>query len=143
MCEPREAVNPGEDRRPPIPEWVVGYDLTLNSHTPVPLDQALTPQDAHHEVCGSPVNPSPGWNWKFDNEERRFRAIALRPKTPIPEWTLRSDPKNVLGTPVPVDPRVDPEHYHPEYGSPLDPAQAGNGSSIPRHSACYRPCRMR
>src|SRR5262249_50043084 len=43
--EPREAVNPGEDRRPPIPEWRLGFDQTLNSYTPVPLDSALTPQD--------------------------------------------------------------------------------------------------
>lgn len=66
----------------------------------------------------------PGWDWKFDSEKRRYRAIALRPKTPIPEWTLRFDPKHVLGTPVPVDPRLSPdEAYHPEYGSPLLLAQ--------------------
>jgi hypothetical protein len=58
--EPREAVNPGEDRRPPIPEWTLGFDPTLNSMAPVPIDQALTPQDAYHEVCGSPRNRAPG-----------------------------------------------------------------------------------
>jgi hypothetical protein len=46
VLEPREAVNPGEYRRPPIPEWTLDLDLTFNSWTPVPLDQALTPQDA-------------------------------------------------------------------------------------------------
>jgi len=85
MCAPRDAVNPGESRRPPIPEWRLGFDPTLNSRTPLPLDPALTPQEAHHEVCGSPLNPAPGWDWKFDSEAGRFRAIALRPKTPIPE----------------------------------------------------------
>jgi hypothetical protein len=120
---PRDAVNPGEYRRPPIPEWTLGLDPSLNAYTPVPIDQALTPQDAYHEVCGSPRNPAPGWDWKFDNEERRFRAIALRPKTPIPEWTQRFDPKGVATTPVPVDPRLTPDQaYHHEYGSPLYPA---------------------
>ncbi len=99
---PREAVNPGEYRRPPIPEWTLGFDPTLNSWTPVPVDPALTPQDAHHEVCGSPPSPAPGWDWKFDSEARRFRAIALRPKTPIPEWTASFDPKLATMTPVPV-----------------------------------------
>ena len=123
MCEPRDLVNPGEYRRPPIPEWRLGFDPTLNSYTPTPLDQALTPQDAHHEVCGSPLHPAPGWDWKFDNEERRYRAIALRPKTPIPEWTLRLDPKLGQMTPFPVDPRLSPEQaYHQEYGTPLRPA---------------------
>jgi hypothetical protein len=123
VLEPREAVNPGEYRRPPIPEWTLGFDLTLNSWTPVPVDQALAPQDAHHEVCGSPHNPAPGWDWKFDSEERRYRAIALRPKTPIPEWTLRFDPKSSSMMPVLVDPRLTPEQaYHKEYGSPLSPA---------------------
>jgi hypothetical protein len=118
---PRDAVNPGEYRRPPIPEWRLGFDPTLNSWTPVPLDPALTPQEAHHAVCGSPLNPAPGWDWKFDSEARRYRAIALRPKTPIPEWTL--DPKRVSMTPFPVDPRLTPEQaYHAEYGSPLFPA---------------------
>ena len=65
----------------------------------------------------------PGWDWKFDNEERRYRAIALRPKTPIPEWTLRLDPKLGQMTPIPVDPRLSPEQaYHQEYGTPLRPA---------------------
>jgi hypothetical protein len=119
---PRDAVNPGEYRRPPIPEWTLGFDPTLNSFTPVPIDPALTPQDAYHEVYGSPLDPTPGWDWKFDSETRRYRAIALRPKTPIPEWTQRFDPK--LGsTPVLVDPRLTPEQaYHAEYGSPLFPA---------------------
>jgi len=85
--EPREAVNPGEYRRPPIPEWTLSYDLTLRAFIPAPVDQALLPQDAYHEVYGAPFNLAPGWDWKFDRETRRFRAIALRPKTPIPEWT--------------------------------------------------------
>src|SRR5262249_6717026 len=47
----------------------------------------------------------------------------LRPKTPIPEWTQRFDPKLVAMTPFPVDPRLTPEQaYHGEYGSPLFPA---------------------
>jgi hypothetical protein len=118
VVEPREAVNPGEYRRPTIPEWRIGFDPKLNSHTAVPLDPALTPEDAYHEVCGAPYSPAPGWDWKFDTEARRYRAIALRPKTPIPEWTLRSDM-----TPVPVDPIVTPEQaYHNEYGSPVYPA---------------------
>jgi hypothetical protein len=122
VLEPREAVNPGEDRCPPIPEWTLGFDAALNAYTPVPLDQALTPQDAHHEICGSPRNPALGWDWKFDDEERRFRAIALRPKTPIPEWTLL-DPNGVSTTPVPVDLRLTPEQaYHQEFGSPPHPA---------------------
>jgi hypothetical protein len=123
VLEPREAVNPGEYRRPPIPEWTLGFDLTLNSWIPVPIDQALAPQEADHEVCGSPANPAPGWDWKFDSEARRYRAIALRPKTPIPEWTLRFDPKSGSMIPVLVDPRLTPEQaYHKEYGSPLFPA---------------------
>jgi len=121
--EPREAVNPGEDRRPPIPEWTLGFDPTLNSMAPVPIDQALTPQDAYHEVCGSPRNRAPGWDWKFDSEARRYCAIALRPTTPIPEWTQRYDPKLHSMTPFPVDPRLTPDQaYHAEYGSPLRPA---------------------
>jgi hypothetical protein len=104
---PRDAVNPGE------------YRSRLNAYTPVPLDPALTPQDAHHEVCGSPLHPALGWDWKFDSEANRYRAIALRPKTPIPEWTLRPDPNLVSATPVPVDPE---QAYHQEYGSPLYPA---------------------
>jgi hypothetical protein len=123
LIEPHEAINPGEYRRPPIPEWTLGYDPTLRAYTPVPVDKALTPQDAYHEVAGSPVNPTLGWNWKFDSETRRYRAIALRPKTPIPEWTLRADPKLVATTPVPVNPRLTPDRaYHEEYGSPLFPA---------------------
>jgi hypothetical protein len=123
MVEPREAVNPGEYRRPPIPEWRLGFDPTLNSYTPVPLDPALTPQDADHEVCGSPRNLAPGWDWKFDREANRYRAIALRPKTPIPEWTQRFDPKLGAMTAFPVDPRLTPEQaYHRDYGSPLLPA---------------------
>jgi hypothetical protein len=118
VLEPREVVNPGEYRRPAIPEWGIGFDLELNSYTPVPVDQALTPQGADHEICGSPLYPRPGWDWKFDTEARRYRAIALRPKTPIPEWTLRSDM-----TPVPVDPTLTPDQAdHNEYGSPLYPA---------------------
>ena len=54
VVEPREAINPGEYRRPPIPEWRLGYDPTLNSHTAVPVDQALTPQDACHAIYGAP-----------------------------------------------------------------------------------------
>ena len=124
VVEPREAVNPGEYRRPPIPEWRLTFDPTLRAYTPVPVDPALTPQDAHHEVCGSPLHPGLGWNWKFDNATRRYRAIALRPKTPIPEWTLRFDPKLQDMTPIPVDPRLSPEEaYHREYGSPLYPVQ--------------------
>jgi hypothetical protein len=120
---PREAVNPGEYRRPPIPEWRLGFDPTLNSYTPTPLDPALTPQDAYHDVYGAPFNLAPGWDWKLDREANRYRAIALRPKTPIPEWTLRFDPKHVTGIPVPVDPRLSPEQaYHPDYGSPVYPA---------------------
>jgi hypothetical protein len=57
---PREAVNPGEHRRHPIPEWRLGFDPTLNSYTPTPLDPALTPQDAYHEVYGAPFNLAPG-----------------------------------------------------------------------------------
>jgi hypothetical protein len=121
MGEPRDAVNPGEYRRPPIPEWLLGFDPTLNAWTPLPLDPALTPQDAYHEVCGAPLNPAPGWDWKFDREANRFCAIALRPKTPIPEWTC-FDPLGAM-TPVLVDPRLTPEQaYHREYGSPLNPA---------------------
>jgi hypothetical protein len=120
---PRDAVNPGEYRRPPIPEWTLGFDWRLNAYTPVPLDPALTPQDAYHEVCGAPLHPGLGWDWKFDSEANRYRAIALRPKTPIPEWTQRLDPNLVSTTPVPVDPRLPPERaYHQEYGSPLHPA---------------------
>jgi hypothetical protein len=123
VLEPRDAVNPGEYRRPPIPEWTRGYDRTLNAYTPMPVDQALTPQDAYHEVCGAPFDPAPGWDWKVDSEINLFRAIALRPKTPIPEWTQRCDPTNVYPIPVPVDPRLTPDQaHHPEYGSPLDPA---------------------
>jgi hypothetical protein len=122
ITEPREAVNPGEYRRPAIPEWGLDLDLRFNSWMPVPIDRALTPQDAYHEICGSPVNPAPGWDWKFDNKGRCFRAIALRPKTPIPEWTQRFDPKLDAMTPVPVDPNVTPgQAYHSEYGSPLLP----------------------
>ncbi len=131
VAEPREAINPGEYRGPPIPEWRLDFDPALNSYTAVPIDQALTPQHAYHEVCGSPLDPAPGWDWKSDSETRRYRAIALRPKTPIPEWTFPVDPK--LGAiPVPVDPRLTPvpvnpkltadEAYHAEYGSPLRPA---------------------
>jgi hypothetical protein len=121
--EPREAINPGEYRRRAIPEWILGFDPTLNAYTPAPVDPALTPQDAYHEVCGSPLNPAPGWDWKFDSEARRYRAIALRPKTPIPEWTQRFDEKRVTMTPLPVDPRLTPDQaYHKEYGSPLFPA---------------------
>lgn len=121
--EPRAAINPGEDRCRPIPEWTLGFDPTRNSWFPVPLDPALTPQDAHHEVAGSPLNPKPGWDWKYDRDENRYRAIALRPKTPIPEWTRRVDPKTFAETPVPVDPRLTAEEaYHAEYGTPLSPA---------------------
>jgi hypothetical protein len=121
--EPREAVNPGEDRRPPIPEWRLDFDPTLNACTPVPLDPALTPQDAYHEVYGSPRNLAPGWDWKFDSETRRYRAIALRPKTPIPKWTQRYDPKLFEVTAFPVDPKLTPDQaYHGDYGSPLRPA---------------------
>jgi hypothetical protein len=121
--EPREAVNPGEYRGPPIPEWRLGFDPTLNSNTPVPLDPALTREDAYHEVYGAPFCPAPGWDWKFDREANRYRAIALRPKTPIPEWTQRYDPTLHSMTPVPVDPRLTAEQaYHREYGSPLYPA---------------------
>src|SRR5437764_6163654 len=81
FVEPREAVNPGEYSRPAIPEWTLDFDLTFNAWMPVPLDPALTPQDAYHEVCGSPRNRAPGWDWKYDLKARRFRAIALRPKT--------------------------------------------------------------
>jgi len=123
VVEPREAINPGVDRRPPIPEWTLGYDPTLRAYTPVPVDPALTPQEAYHEVCGSPLNPAPGWDWKFDSEARRFRPIALRPKTPIPEWTQRFDPKLHEMVPIPVDRSLTPdEAYHREYGSPLFPA---------------------
>jgi hypothetical protein len=123
MCEPRDLVNPGEYRRSAIPEWGLGFDPTLNAYTPVPLDPALTPQHAYHEVCGSPVNRAPGWDWKFDSEANRYFAIALRPKTPIPEWTQRFDEQRGAMTPLPVDPRLTPEQaYHPEYGSPLFPA---------------------
>ena len=116
-------MNPGEYRRPPIPEWRLDFDPTLNSWTPVPLDPALTPQDADHEVCGSPRNLAPGWDWKFDSEARRYRPIALRPKTPIPEWTQRFDSKLGAMVAFPVDPRLTPEQaYHRDYGSPLLPA---------------------
>jgi hypothetical protein len=122
VVEPREAINPGEYRRPPLPEWTLGH-VSGNSYVAVPIDPALTSEDAYHEVAGSPLNRTAGWDWKFDSEERRFRAIALRPKTPIPEWTLRLDPKLGQMTPIPVDPRLSPEQaYHPEYGSPLFPA---------------------
>ena len=59
----------------------------------------------------------------FDSEARRFRAIALRPKTPIPEWTQRFDEKPAAWIAVLVDPKLTPEQaYHNEYGSPLYPA---------------------
>jgi hypothetical protein len=120
---PRDLVNPGEYRRPPIPEWQLGFDPTLNSWTPLPRDPALTPQDAYHEVYGAPFYPAPGWDWKFDRKANRYCAIALRPKTPIPQWTLRFDPKLGAMIPLPVDPRLTPEQaYHREYGSPLYPA---------------------
>jgi hypothetical protein len=123
VVEPREAINPGVYRHPPIPEWTLGYDPTLAAYTPVPVDPALPPEDAQHEICGAPFNAAPGWDWKFDSEARRFRPIALRPKTPIPEWTLRFDPKLGQMTPIPVDRRLSPdEAYHREYGSPLFPA---------------------
>ena len=51
VVEPREAINPGEYRRPPIPEWRLTFDPTLRAYTPVPVDPALTPQDAYHEVA--------------------------------------------------------------------------------------------
>ncbi len=121
--EPREAINPGEYCRPPIPEWRLGFDLTLRAYKAVPVDPALTPEDAYHEVAGSPLNPKPAWNWKFDNATRRYRAIALRPTSPIPEWTLRFDSKLGQMTPIPVDRRLSPEEAdHPQYGSPLYPA---------------------
>jgi hypothetical protein len=85
VVEPRDAVNPGEDRRPPIPEWILGFEPKLNSYTPTPRDQALTPKDAYHEVCGSPVNRTPGWDWNYDREANRVFAIDLPPKTPIRE----------------------------------------------------------
>jgi hypothetical protein len=89
------------------------------NHTPQPM--RVLP--GGNGCCGSPLNPAPGWDWKFDSEARRYRAIALRPKTPIPEWTLRFDPKLASMTPVPVDPRLTPElAYHKDYGSPLFPA---------------------
>ncbi|MFZ0238294.1 MAG: hypothetical protein WAL37_13195, partial [Xanthobacteraceae bacterium] len=63
------------------------------------------------------------WDWKFDSEERRYRAIALRPKTPIPEWTQRFDPKLDAMIPIPVDRRLTSDQaYHSEYGSPVYPA---------------------
>ena len=108
------------DRRPAIPEWWLGFDPTHNAWTPVPLDPALTPQDA---FCGSPLNLAPGWDWKFDSEARRYRAIALRPKTPIPEWTQRFDSKLVAMVAFPIDPKLTPDQaYHADYGSPLRPA---------------------
>jgi hypothetical protein len=123
VCEPRDLVNPGEYRRPPMPEWTLGFDPTLRAWTPVPVDPALSPQDSHDAGAGSPRNPAPGWDWKFDSEARRYRAIALRPTRPIPEWTQRFDEQRGAMTPVPVDPRLTPDQaYHPEYGSPLDPA---------------------
>jgi hypothetical protein len=122
VVDPREAVNPGEYRRPAIPEWGLDFDLRSNSWIAAPVDQGLAPQDAWHQVCGSPRNPAPGWNWKFDSEQRRFFAIALRPKTPIPEWTQHFDPKRAAFIATPVDPGLNPDHlYHPEYGSPLLP----------------------
>jgi hypothetical protein len=131
--EPWDLVNPGEYRRPVIPEWTLGFDPALNSYTPTPLDPALTPQDAHHEVCGSPLNPAPGWDWKFDSEARRYRAIALRPKTSIPEWRIGFDPKLNSWTPVLVDPRLTPEQaYHEDYGSPLFPAPGWKWELDPR-----------
>jgi hypothetical protein len=127
FVEPREAVNPGKYRRPPIPEWTLGFEPKGNSYTAVPVDPALTPQDAHHELCGSPLSPGlspgPGWDWKFDSKQRRYRAIALRPTTPILEWTQRFDPKLDAMIPIPVDPSLTPDQaYHPDYGSPLFPA---------------------
>jgi hypothetical protein len=152
VVEPWDLVNPGEYRRPPIPEWTQRFDPTLNAWTPVPLDPALTPQDAYHEVCGSPLNPAPGWDWKFDSEIRRYRAIDLRPKTPIPEWTQRFDEQRGVMTPVPVDPRLTPEQaYHPEYGSPLYPAAGWKWEFNPRTQRLLpsiqdepnRPCQPR
>jgi hypothetical protein len=35
-CALRDLVNPGEYRRPPIPEWRLGFDPALNSYTPLP-----------------------------------------------------------------------------------------------------------
>ena len=53
----------------------------------------------------------------------RNGAIALRPKTPIPEWTQRFDSKLFEMTAFPVDPRLTPDQaYHAEYGSPVRPA---------------------
>jgi len=52
------------------------------------------------------------WNWFDDGTIKTcawIRAIALRPKTPIPEWTLRFDPKSGSMIPVLVDPRLTPE----------------------------------
>jgi hypothetical protein len=130
---PREAVNPGEYPRPPIPEWTLGFDPKLDSWTPVPVDPALTPQDAHHEVCGSPLNPAPDWDWKLDSEARRYRAIELRPKTSIPEWRIDFDPKLNSWTPVPVDPKLTPEQAcHEDYGSPLFPAPGCKWELDPR-----------
>jgi hypothetical protein len=133
VVEPRDLVNPGEYRRPPIPEWTLGFDPTHRSYTPVPLDPALTPQDAYHEVCGSPLNPAPGWDWKFDREANRYRAIELQPKTSIPEWRIDFDPRLNSWTSVLVDPRLTPEQaYHPEYGSPLSPAPGWKWELDPR-----------
>ena len=53
--EPREAVNPGEDRGPPIPEWTLSFDPALNSYTAVPVDPKVTPDQASHPEYGSPL----------------------------------------------------------------------------------------
>jgi len=143
VIDPREAINPGEYRRPPIPEWTLGYDPGLRSYIPTPFDQALTPEDAYHEVCGSPRNPAPGWDWKFDSEARRCRAIALRPKTPIPEWTQRFDEKPAAWIAVLVDPKLTPEQaYHKEYGSPLYPAPGFKWQFNSRQSDWSRQSQM-
>jgi len=133
MGEPRDLVNPGESRRRSIPAWTRGFDDVLKSYAALPVDPALTPEDAYHEVCGSPRNRTPGWDWKYDSEANRHWAIDLRPKTPIPEWTERFDEKLVANIPVPVDPRLTPDQaYHPEYGSPLFPAPGWKWELNPR-----------
>jgi hypothetical protein len=59
VIEPREAINPGEYRRPPIPEWTLGYDPTLRAYTPVPVDPApgVAPECGYENDTRGRVRP--------------------------------------------------------------------------------------
>ncbi len=129
---PREAVNPGEFRRPPIPEWTLGFDPTLNSWTPVPVDPTLTLQDARHEVCGSPLSPAPGWDWKFDSEAGVFERLHSGRKRRFRNGrsaSTRTPPQRHRSPSTPDWPRMRPTTRTTARLSTR--RQAGNGSSIP------------